>query len=123
MYFRSAKKYAKDISLSEPIDTDKEGQPLTLLDVLADETDLSETVELRLVGEKLSAYIQETLTPREQQIIRLRYGLDGAPLPQREVAKILHISRSYVSRIETKALQKLRERFEKRSGASVREEK
>ncbi len=113
MLFRANKKFLKDVSLSEPIDTDKEGQPLTLLDVLADDSDLSEQVELRLTGAKLARYMEETLTAREQQIIKLRYGLYGDPLPQREVAKLLKISRSYVSRIETKALSKLRERFEK----------
>lgn len=113
MHFRANKKFSKDVSLSEPIDTDKEGQPLTLLDVLADDGDLSEQVELRLTGGKLARYMEETLSAREQQIIKLRYGLCGDPLPQREVAKLLDISRSYVSRIETKALSKLRERFEK----------
>ncbi len=113
MHFRSAKKFARDVSLSEPIDTDKEGQALTLLDVLADESDLSDQVELKVTSEKLAHYMEETLTAREEQIIKLRYGLCGPPLPQREVAKLLGISRSYVSRIETKALSKLRERFEK----------
>ena len=113
MHFRATKKFQKDVSLSEPIDTDKEGQPLTLLDVLADDSDLAYTVETKVGSEKLARYIREVLTPREREIISLRYGLGGAPLPQREVAKHLHISRSYVSRIETKALQKLRERFER----------
>ncbi len=113
MHFRASKKFSKDISLSEPIDTDKEGQPLTLLDVLADDSDLSERVEMRLTGEKLTAYMDEVLSDRERQIIALRYGLCGDPMPQREVAQMLDISRSYVSRIETKALSKLRDRFEK----------
>lgn len=113
MHFRSGKKYAQDVSLSEPIDTDKEGHPLTLLDVLADETDLTARVDLKLNSQKLAAYMREVLTPREEEILRLRYGLSGRPLAQREAAKKLGISRSYVSRIEKKALQKLRDRFEK----------
>lgn len=112
MYFRAGKKHAQDVSLSEPIDTDKEGHPLTLLDVLADESDLAANVDLRVNSQKLSHYIRESLTAREVEIIRLRYGLCGDPLTQREVAKKLGISRSYVSRIEKKALEKLHDRFE-----------
>ncbi len=112
MHFRANKKFLQDISLSEPIDTDKEGQPLTLLDVLADDNDLIGQVDFKLNSKKLGVYIQEVLTPREQQIIALRYGLCGDPLPQRTVAAQLHISRSYVSRIEKKALSKLKARFE-----------
>lgn len=112
MHFRASKKYMQDVSLSDPIDTDKEGHPLTLLDVLADSNDLAAQVDCKVNGEKLSRYIREELTARETEIIRLRYGLCGESLPQREVAKKLHISRSYVSRIEKKALQKLRARFE-----------
>ncbi len=113
MHFRSSKKYAQDVSLSEPIDTDKEGHPLTLLDVLADESDLAAQVDVKLNSQKLGGYIRETLTRREQEIVKLRYGMCGCPLTQREVARRLKISRSYVSRIEKKALQKLRDRFEK----------
>lgn len=112
MYFRANRKYAQNLSLSDPIDTDKEGHPLTLLDILADDSDLAGHIDLKLNSEKLGGYIREVLTPREKEIICLRYGLWGDPLPQREVAKHLHISRSYVSRIEKKALHKLRERFE-----------
>ena len=112
MHFRASKKHLQDVSLSDPIDTDKEGHPLTLLDVLADNHDLAAQVDSKVNGEKLSRYIREELTARETEIIRLRYGLCGDPLPQREVAGKLHISRSYVSRIEKKALQKLRTRFE-----------
>lgn len=114
MHFRATKKFQKDVSLSEPIDTDKEGQQLTLLDVLADDSDLAYAVEVKVGGEKLARYMGEVLTPREREIVALRYGLGGTPLAQREVAKRLGISRSYVSRIETKALQKLRERFERK---------
>ncbi len=113
MHFRANRKFSQDISLSEPIDTDKEGQPLTLIDVLADSDDLAERVAIKVGTAQLSTFLQDdTLTPREKEIICLRYGVGTAPLPQREVAKKLHISRSYVSRIETKALKKLRARFE-----------
>lgn len=113
MHFRANKKFSQDVSLSEPIDTDKEGQPLTLIDVLADNGDLADTVDVKLGTAQLAVFLKDgTLTAREQEIIRLRYGIGGTPLPQREVAKRLHISRSYVSRIETKALSKLRARFE-----------
>jgi len=113
MHFRASKKFAQDISLSEPIDTDKEGQPLTLMDVLADNSDLADAVDVKLGTKQLAVFLKDdTLTAREKEIIRLRYGIDGTALPQREVAKRLRISRSYVSRIETKALSKLRARFE-----------
>ena len=101
------------MSLSEPIDTDKEGQPLTLLDVLADNSDLAETVDVKIGTARLATFLRDdTLSPREKEIICKRYGIGCAPLAQREVAKQLKISRSYVSRIETKALSKLRARFE-----------
>lgn len=112
MYFRSTKKNAQDISLSEPIDSDSEGRPLTLMDVLAQEDTILEDLDKKLNSEKLGYYIREALEPREQTVIRLRYGLGGAAMTQRQVAKRLNISRSYVSRLETKALKKLRRRFE-----------
>ncbi len=113
MYFRAAKKTAQDVYISDPIDTDKDGNTLTLIDVITDNTDIVEDLDLKLKLQKLQEYLKDTLTPRELTIIRLRYGLDGKnELPQREVAKKLRISRSYVSRIEKKALEKLRARFE-----------
>ncbi len=112
MHFRAAKKTAQDISLSEPIDTDSEGRPLTLMDVLAREDTIIEDLDKKLNSEKLDRYIREALEPREQTVIRLRYGLAGAALAQWQVAKRLGISRSYVSRLETKALKKLRRRYE-----------
>lgn len=113
MHFRASKKFQQDVSLSEPIDTDKEGQPLTLMDVLADSGDLAEAVDVKIGTARLAVFLRDdTLTPREKEIIRLRYGIGSSPLPQWEVAKKLKISRSYVSRIETKALSKLRARFE-----------
>ncbi len=113
MYFRAGKKSASDISLSEPIDTDKDGHPLSLLDVIADDDTLCEDLEQKINAEKLRQYIPEVLDARERDVIERRYGLRGDALPQREVAKALGISRSYVSRIEKKALEKLRERFER----------
>ena len=109
MYFRAAKKTAQDVYISDPIDTDKDGNTLTLIDVITDNSDIVEDLDLKLKLQKLQEYLKDTLTPRELTIIRLRYGLDGrAELPQREVARKLKISRSYVSRIEKAALEKLR---------------
>ncbi len=112
MYFRGLKKTAQDVYISDPIETDKDGNTLTLTDVITDNSDIVEDLDLKLKLEQLKEFLKDTLTPRELTIIRLRYGLGGrAELPQREVAKKLKISRSYVSRIEKKALQKLRARF------------
>ncbi len=112
MYFRSGKKTAQNVSLSEPIDTDSEGRTLTLMDVLAQEDTIPEEMEQKINGEKLPRYIAESLDEREREIIDLRYGLHGTPLTQWQVAEKLHISRSYVSRLETRALGRLRERYE-----------
>ena len=113
MHFRAAKKTAQDVYISDPIDTDKDGNTLTLIDVITDNSDIVEDLDLKLKLEQLSHYLKDTLTPRELTVIKLRYGLDGhKELAQREVAKRLKISRSYVSRIEKKALEKLRARFE-----------
>ena len=113
MFCRAGKKTAQDVSISEPIDTDKDGSPLTLMDVLAAPETLTEEVELKVSREKLRRYIAEELDPRERDIIERRYGLRGEGLTQREVARTLRISRSYVSRIEKKSLLKLRRRFER----------
>lgn len=114
MYFRAAKKTAQDVYISDPIDTDKDGNTLTLIDVITDNTNIVEDLDLKIKLEKLNLFLKDTLTPRELTIINLRYGLAGKKeLTQREVAKKLKISRSYVSRIEKKALQKLKERFDK----------
>lgn len=113
MHFRAAKKAAQDVSLSEPIDTDSEGRPLTLMDVLAQEDTIVDDLDRKVNIEKLGRYIRESLDPREREIIALRYGLCGRPLTQWQVAERLDISRSYVSRLETKALTKLRRRYER----------
>ncbi|MBQ6675122.1 MAG: RNA polymerase sporulation sigma factor SigK [Ruminococcus sp.] len=113
MHFRAGRKCANDIHISDPIDTDKDGNSLTLMDMLADDENIDETVELRISSQQLYRYIDEALSGREREIIILRYGLSGsAPLTQREVAKRLDISRSYVSRIEKKALELLKEKYE-----------
>ena len=112
MYFRASKKTAQDVSLSEPIDTDSEGRPLTLMDVLAVEDTILDDLDKKINAENLSRYIRECLDTREREIILLRYGLAGPPLAQWQVAERLDISRSYVSRLETRALNKLRRRYE-----------
>lgn len=115
MYFRNIRKTASDISINEPIESDKDGNALTLMDIVADEDSIIDNLDLKLKSEKMYQYIKEKLEPREADIIILRYGLHGKhPLPQREIAKNLKISRSYVSRLEKKALEKLREEFEKK---------
>jgi len=112
MYFRGTKKSANDISLSDSLDTDREGNSLSLMDVICVDEDMFED----LAGRELCGMLRsrvELLEPREREIINLRYGLNGGqPLPQREVAKKLGISRSYVSRIEKKAIERLRELLE-----------
>ena len=113
MHFRAAKKAAQDGSLAEPIDTDSEGRPLTLMDVLAQEDTIVDDLDRKVNIEKLGRYIRESLDPREREIIALRYGLCGRPLTQWQIAERLDISRSYVSRLETKALTKLRRRYER----------
>ena len=114
MYFRAAKKSAQDISMNEPIDTDKDGNALTLMDVMSTEDNIVDNLDCKVKSEQLKRYIAQVLTPRERLIIELRYGLNNDhPLTQREVAARLKISRSYVSRIEKKALQLLKRQFDK----------
>ena len=113
MYFRSQKKSAQDVSLSDYIETGADGAPLALMDVVAEDCDLLEQICSREMAQQLRRAIDERLTPQEKQVIVLRYGLNGQPPNrQREVAQITGISRSYVSRIEKKALGKLREGLE-----------
>jgi RNA polymerase sporulation-specific sigma factor len=113
MYFRAQKKSSQDVSLSDYIETGTDGAALSLIDVVADEEDLLERVSTRQDLKKLCKAVDEVLTDQERQVIVARYGLGGsAPLRQREVANITGISRSYVSRIEKKALQKLKEALE-----------
>ena len=112
MFFRNSKKSAQDVSMNEPIDTDKDGNALVLMDVMSVEDCIIDELDTKIKSEKLLSYMNEVLSDREKIVILLRYGLDGnQQLAQREVAKILGISRSYVSRIEKKALSTLNKRF------------
>ena len=112
MYLRSAKKMSKDVYISEPIDTDSHGNELTLVDVIAEEDTIADDLDLKFKCERLRKVINEVLCERELEIIVMRYGLDGSePLTQKQVAQKLGISRSYVSRIEKKAVENLRKRF------------
>ena len=109
MHFRSNKKSAGDLSLSDALDVDSEGNGLSVMDVVAMEEDLADALGSRELCGCLRGCIARTLDKREAQIISLRYGLDGRePRTQRETAQLCGISRSYVSRIEKKALEKLR---------------
>ena len=113
MYFRSQRKSAQDVSLSDYIETGADGTALSLMDVVSEDSDLLEQVSNRETVMKLRQIIDQCLNEQERQVITMRYGLDGdAPRRQREVAIICGISRSYVSRIEKKALQKLRAALE-----------
>ncbi|MBP3599882.1 MAG: RNA polymerase sporulation sigma factor SigK [Clostridia bacterium] len=112
MFFRNQKKTSQDVFISDPIDTDKDGNALTLIDIIADKRDIVEEIDTKLKLERLRSILSVTLDEREMQIINMRYGLGGEEeLTQREIAKKLNISRSYVSRIEKSALQKLRRKF------------
>ena len=114
MHFRSRKKSAQDVSLSDYIETGTDGAALSLMDVVSEDCDLTEQVINRETALQLHEAVEHCLTEQERQVIELRYGLSGqAPLRQREVAGITGISRSYVSRIEKRALQKLRAELEK----------
>lgn len=114
MMLRSGKKQSKEVYLYEPIGSDKEGNEINLLDVIeSTDEDIIDVFELKENVKKLYDFINTSLTEREKEIILLRYGLHGTKeITQREIADQLGISRSYVSRIEKKALKKLRERFE-----------
>ncbi len=109
MHFRSLKKTMGDVSLSDVLDTDGEGNNLSLMDVLAQDDEMSEKIgDMELCG-RLRGLVDSVLNEREARIIRLRYGLTGAaPMTQLETAKVCSISRSYVSRLEKKALEKLK---------------
>lgn len=109
MYFRSQKKTSGDVSLSDYIETGKDGTSLSVQDVVASDEDLFEDLSRKEEARKLYTAIEKCLTHREKDVVRLRYGLDGStPFRQQDVAAKMGISRSYVSRIEKKALEKLR---------------
>lgn len=113
MHFRTLKKNANEVSMNEPIDVDSEGNPLTFSDIIYDEKSVFDDVDLKMKTEKLYEYIEDIKDERKKKILIMRYGLyDTKPYTQREIAKLLGISRSYVSRIETKAIDELRDLFE-----------
>ncbi len=113
MYFRSQRKSSHDVSLSDYIETGADGAALSLMDVVSDEEDLVEQVSNREQVLLVRQLVDSCLSEQERQVITLRYGLDtNKPLRQREVAKVVGISRSYVSRIEKRALEKLRKGLE-----------
>lgn len=113
MYFRAQKKLASESLLSDAVDTDKDGNPLTYMDIICCEDNILEEIELKINSSKALKAVNEVLDEREREIIILRYGLSGIrPITQREIANKLGISRSYVSRIEKSALEKLRSRFQ-----------
>ena len=113
MHFRSQRKSSQDVSLSDYIETGADGAALSLMDVVSDQEDLTETFCKKENAKRIRAAVENCLTPQEQTVIRLRYGLDGnTPQRQREVADRTGISRSYVSRIEKRALEKLRTAME-----------
>ena len=125
MFFRAGKKTAKEIYLYDPIGTDKEGNSISLLETIeAEEEDYTERLERKEKLSVLPKLLMSQLEEREREIIGLRYGLyGGRELTQREIADRLNISRSYVSRIEKKALRKLRERYEQDETAVISEVK
>ncbi len=112
MFFRSQKKLQNEVSINDTIDMDKDGNPLTYLDIISTSEDIADEIDLKVHTDRLRELIDERLGPREREIITLRYGLSGyQPRTQREVAEHLGISRSYVSRIEKSALETLRRAF------------
>lgn len=112
MYFRSQKKNSVVVSINEPIETDSEGNPLTLMDVIFAEDTIADDIDLKIKSERLYSLIEKIKDEREKEIIIRRYGLyNTAPLTQKEIAKKMKISRSYVSRIEKKVLEDLRKGF------------
>ncbi len=112
MHFRSQKKLAGEVSINETIDIDRDGNPLTYIDVLGCDECISDEIDQKIKIEKAMKYVNNLLSDRERKIIIMRYGLYGRrPLTQKETAERLHISRSYVSRIEKTALDKLKDAF------------
>ena len=114
MHFRSQKKSAQDVSLSDYIETGADGTALELMDVVGTDEDMLEAICSRQAAQRVQQAVEEVLTEQEQIVIRMRYGMSGyRPSRQREVADRIGLSRSYVSRIEKRALEKLRTALEK----------
>lgn len=112
MFFRSKKKRLNEVSINDQIDIDKDGNPLTYLDIISQTESIESDLDMKVHIEKIRGLVDSILLPREKEIIILRYGLKGfQPRTQKEVAKYLGISRSYVSRIEKKALEKMKDAF------------
>jgi RNA polymerase sporulation-specific sigma factor len=110
MSFRAEKKHASDISINETIDVDRDGNPLAYIDVISSDEDVEADIGRKIMSDRALHCIKTVLSVRERQIIVMRYGLGGThELTQREIAEKLGISRSYVSRIEKSALEKLRD--------------
>ena len=111
MYFRSQKKHSGVTSINDPVDVDKEGNPLTYLEIIACPDDIVDSIDRKIKLEKVVYAIKTVLTDRERKIMMLRYGLNksGRAYPQRDVANMLGISRSYVSRLEKSAIDKIKE--------------
>ena len=113
MYFRSTRKNANDLSLSETLDADPDGNNLSLMDVISTDDDMLDNLNSKEMYGRLHEYMRKSLSKREYEIISMRYGLNNLPpMTQREVAAVCGISRSYVSRIEKKTLEKLRGMFD-----------
>ena len=118
MYMRSSKKYSNEVSINDPVGTDKEGNEIVIMDLLCDDDSaMIEDIENRLQATRLYTVMSRVLTPREVEILTLRYALNTpgtahAELTQREVGKILNCSRSYISRLEKRAIEKLRNMME-----------
>lgn len=114
MYMRSSKKFGNEVSINDPIGTDKEGNEIVIMDLLCDDDSVMiEDIDNRMQAARLYTVMSRVLTPREIEILTLRYGLSSpdttrAELTQREVGKILNCSRSYISRLEKRAIEKLR---------------
>lgn len=114
MHFRNLKKSSSDVYIGDAIDTDKDGNSFSFLDILADENNLADSIDLKLDSELLYQAVNKVLSDRERKVILYRYGLyGGRPMTQKETAKYMNISRSYVSRIEKKAIQLLRQEIKK----------
>ena len=113
MHFRSQKKLSSEVSINDTIDVDRDGNPLTYIDVVCSDEDIPEEIDQKILTEKMLQCVNRLLSERERQIIVMRYGIGGkAPLTQREIAGALGISRSYVSRIEKSALATLKSALE-----------
>ena len=113
MYFRQERKGMQDISLSEPVETDGEGNPLTLMEIIKVDDTIVDDIDIKLKEKMLKKFVEDIPNERDKTIIILRYGLNGGkPMTQKEVAKQLNISRSYVSRIEKRVLKYLNRKFE-----------